>query len=433
MKTLVIDDNAEFNAFLAQTVRGMGHEAVCAGDGAEALRLAVEARPQVALVDLDLPDMHGLKLLPWLFEALPGLHVIIITGGPSLESAVQAIKLGADNYIQKPIDTEDLRRIMAGLAARLSPVPVLDRLREVVAPDLESCHYSGDPVMLSVYARVQQVADKERIPVMVGGETGTGKQHIARLLHLLSPRAAKPFLEINCAALPETLLEAELFGYEPGAFTDARKAKPGLFEAAQGGTLFLDEVGEMSLAMQAKLLKVLEQKSARRLGGVRDHAIDARLVAASNRDLTAEVRSGRMRADLYYRLNVFPISLPPLRGRTQAIRDLAQHFHARACRDYQRPVVPLSEAVLQRLCAFSWPGNVRELKGHIERMVIEEEGSGLAPDALAEAHIQAEAEGHSQLERLLQEHRWNRTEVAKLLGISRPTLLARIRKAGLAA
>ncbi len=297
--------------------------------------------------------------------------------------------------------------------------------------------------MLKVYEQIEQVAGQSRVTVLILGETGTGKEHAAKLIHALSPRSAAPFLELHCGAMPENLLESELFGYEPGAFTDARKAKPGLFEVAHGGTVFLDEVGEMPPALQTKLLKVLEQKILRRLGGTRETRVDVRIVAATNRNLKEEVRLGRFRADLFYRLNVASILLPPLRSRPEDIRQLALFFFKELCALFQKPLKPLSKNVLDALGAHDWPGNVRELKNVMERAVLYAKGAELTlkdlPPEWLEPSTQAAGKsgfsfGLSQdeaeieyIRKVLAAFEGNKTQAARQLGVSRTTLLSKIK------
>jgi two-component system, NtrC family, response regulator AtoC len=290
------------------------------------------------------------------------------------------------------------------------------------------------------------------VTVLILGETGTGKEHAAKLVHELSPRQGRPFQELHCAALPESLLESELFGYEAGAFTDARKAKPGLLELAQGGTLFLDEIGELPLSMQTKLLKVLEDHQLRRLGGIKPMDLDVRLVAATNRDLEAEVRAGRFRADLLYRLKVFTLNLPPLRERPEDIEALARYFYAGFCRENGRRLHNLPSDLMAKLLLYPWPGNIRELKNAMERLCIQQGAFPPTLDALpaeirplapspppsaapaAAAPTPGAAGNGSSRERLmglLDKHRWNKSKAAEELGVSRPTFLKRLREAGI--
>ncbi len=250
-------------------------------------------------------------------------------------------------------------------------VDLKNTLREGYAKDYL---FLSSPSMGKVYGQIEKVAAQVNVSVLILGETGTGKEHVARLIHLFSPRSSKPFIELHCGAFPESLLESELFGYEAGAFTDAKKQKKGLFETAQGGTVFLDEVGEMPLTIQTKLLKVLEQKTLRRLGGTQEIKLDVRIISATNRELDKEVKESRFRADLYYRLNVFPLFIPPLRERPEDVRSLIEFFFKESCKSFAKSLDPLASEVLSGLQAFPWPGNTRELKNAINRMVLNAEG-----------------------------------------------------------
>jgi transcriptional regulator with PAS, ATPase and Fis domain len=292
--------------------------------------------------------------------------------------------------------------------------------------------------MAKVYEAVERVADLERVTVLVQGETGTGKEHVARMIHFLSKRASGPWGELHCGALPETLHESELFGYEAGAFTDARKTKPGLFETAQEGSLFLDEIGEMPMATQVKLLKVLEEKRLRRLGGTREIKLDVRIVAATNRDLGLEVEAGRFRRDLWFRLNAYTIHLPPLRERPADIPALASYFLEESCREFGRPCHGLTRQALAAFRDYPWPGNVRELKNVIDRVVITQQGPEPDWSQLSEllvAHTPAtavadapQAGKREAVAKALRDASGNRTQAAEILGISRKTLFNKLRK-----
>ncbi|HEY5040064.1 MAG TPA: sigma-54 dependent transcriptional regulator, partial [bacterium] len=297
------------------------------------------------------------------------------------------------------------------------------------------------PEMQKLYDQVEQVAQQEKVTIMILGETGTGKEHVARLVHALSPRASKPFVELHCGSLPESILESELFGYEPGAFTDAKRQKLGLFEEAQGGTIFLDEIGELTPSVQMKLLKVLEQKTVRRLGGNKEIPLDVRVVTATHRDLEKEVKEGRFRADLFYRLNVIPLSLPALKTRPNDIVQLANFFMQESCRAFNKKLALLSDEILTLLKNYSWPGNVRELKHVIERLVITAKGNSLSakdlPKEIKEAKT-APAPGKTALrnedaeleniQRALIETKGNKSRAADLLGITRKTLFNKLKK-----
>jgi transcriptional regulator with PAS, ATPase and Fis domain len=302
--------------------------------------------------------------------------------------------------------------------------------------------FLSDPEMQKIYDEIEQVAGQEKVTVIILGETGTGKEHVARLVHALSPRASRPFVELHCGSLPESILESELFGYEPGAFTDAKRQKPGLFEEGQGGTVFLDEIGELTLSVQMKLLKVLEQKTLRRLGGNREIPLDVRIITATHRDLEKEVKDGRFRADLYYRLNVIPLTIPALRKRPNDIVQLANFFLQESCRAFNKKLSLLSDDVLAVLKNYAWPGNVRELKHVIERLVVTAKGGSLSVKDLPKEIREAKATPASgqkaavsrdeaeleNIKRALVETKGNKSKAADLLGVTRKTLFNKMKK-----
>lgn len=444
MRVLIIEDEAEWADASARLVTLWGHEVVRAENGVDGLTKQREWNADLVLLDIGLPDKDGLQVLGELKQLNPDTSVIMLTGQNSTQLAVQAMKLGAEDYLIKPPDPEELHLLIDKAAATARMRRELEELRQ---RENKGYLFLQDPRMREVYDAIGRVAVAERVTVLILGETGTGKEHAARLIHQLSPRQAKPFLELHCAALPENLLESELFGYEAGAFTDARKAKPGLLEQAQGGTLFLDEVGELPLSMQTKLLKVLEDRQLRRLGGLKSIALDVRLVAATNRDLDAEVAAGRFRRDLLYRLKVFTLTLPPLRQRPEDIEALARYFHAQFARENGRRPSPLPPEVIAALQAYSWPGNIRELKNTMERLCILQGSGPPSLEALpaelrnaspatrsaapAAVPAKASAANADSLLALLQKHRWNKSKAAQELGVSRPTFLKRLREAGI--
>lgn len=371
MKILVIDDEVALAELLAQRLENSGHKCMAVYRGEDGFQAAGSFRPEAILCDLFLPDVSGMDLMPRLRLAHPGIPIVMMTGAGNSKLAVQAMKAGAESYLEKPIEFEELSVLLEKIQSRILIQGELESIksgrRDEAIADLDIL---AGAAMKRIYEEIERVASMDRVTVLISGETGTGKEHVARLLHRLSSRSGKPFVEFNCAAFPDNLAESEIFGYEAGAFTDAKKAKKGLLEAAQGGTVFLDEVGELSPAVQAKLLKVLEDKEARRVGGLQVVALDIRIVAASNRDLAREAAEGRFRPDLFYRLNVFPIALPPLRERGGDARRLARFFFDKACIEFGRKMEPLSEEALQIIEGHSWPGNVRELKNVVDGLVI---------------------------------------------------------------
>jgi DNA-binding NtrC family response regulator len=447
MRILLVDDEEPLRKLLVPFLQDLDHEVMAAATVAEGLQKASAFQPEVVLLDVHLPDGTGLDLLLKLQEGKSQASVVLITANVDLKMAVEAIKRGAEDYLAKPLDLEELEIILRQIGEkrglRRDVMALKAHQKEMYRKDYL---FLSDPLMQRVYEQIDQVAAQPSVTVLVLGETGTGKEHVAKLLHVLSPRTAAPFLELHCGAMPENLLESELFGYEPGAFTDARRAKPGLFEVANGGTVFLDEVGELPLAVQTKLLKVLEQRTLRRLGGVRETKVDVRVVAATNRDLKQEVKEGRFRADLFYRLNVASIELPPLRSRPQDIRGLAEFFLKDLCGVFQKTLRPLTEDLLGALVAYSWPGNVRELKNVMERAVLYCKGDALTlkdlpSEVLEPPAAPASREEEGALSREEAEKRnivkallafpGNKTAAAKHLGVSRTTLLAKMKKYGL--
>jgi DNA-binding NtrC family response regulator len=446
MKILLIDDEKSMHVALAPFLNELGHETSSAYTGAEGKQLARDFKPDLILLDLYLPDLNGLELLDKFRNDHPNVGVVIMTAAAAIKTAVEAIKSGAEDYLQKPLNLDDLQIVLARATEKLGlrkEVAVLKRyLQDQFAHEYL---FLSDPAMAQVYEKIEQLAKLDKVTALILGETGTGKEHAAKLIHYLSPRASKPFIELHCGALPESLMESELFGYEAGAFTDARKQKPGLFEAAQGGSLFLDEVGEMPLSTQTKLLKVLEDHKLRHLGGIKEITLDVRIIAATNRDLEKETKAGRFRADLFYRLNVIPLKLPPLRSRPDDVAELARFFWKEACQAFDKKLDLLPEAVIRELQAYPWPGNVRELKNAINRMVINTRGPkvgvGDIPDEimmLEEEILLHPSEGADtepaspdekvKIEKALQEMKWNKSKTAEFLGISRKTLFNKMKK-----
>ena len=438
MKVLVIDDERDFGEALGRSLGALGHAVALASTGAEGLQKARLGPPDAVLLDINMPDISGLDLLPDLRKLSPGLSVVMITGQASHKSAVSAMKLGAEDYLEKPFNLDELRLVLDRIAEKTDLKRQLSEVKKLRVQDYAREYlFLSDPAMTQVYQALEEVAPRDQVTVLIQGETGTGKEHAARLLHLFSNRAGGPFVELHCAALPESLLESELFGFESGAFTGADKRKMGLFESAQGGTLFLDEIGELPLLVQTKLLKVLEEKTVRRLGGVENLKLDVRLVTASNRDLAAEAAAGRFRSDLYYRLNVFSVKLPPLRSRPADLKVLAEFFFGRACSSFGKRLEALGPDALQALLRHDWPGNVRELKNFMERLALQCAAPGPTELDVIQAlptapHREAPAElSLGALEEALAKSRGDKSKAAALLGISRPTLYRHLKKHGL--
>ena len=488
---LVIDDDREVGQALTAMLSELGHEVEYYAEGAEGLERAQELQPTVVLLDVCLPGEDGLVVLERIREASPGTAVIMISAYGAATAVVKAMKQGASDFLSKPLHQDDVRGAVENVLEKATLQWEVERLREqVLRGQLERrrSEYDGvfenSPRMKVIKEMIDQVADTDAT-VLVWGESGVGKELVARAIHDCSPRRERTFVKVNCAALPLELLESELFGYERGAFTGAHKRKLGKFELADGGTIFLDEIGEMPMPLQAKLLHVLQDREFARLGSARDIKVDVRVVASTNKDLDRAVAQGAFREDLYYRLNVVNILVPPLRDRPEEIPILAEHFWQKYSRQYNRQRVQLSRNMIERFQAHPWPGNVRELENLIKRIVVLESEEFVAHElagregnnngyalataiarngAAAEKAVPAtpepkpeaaaaplkrpvevwnglglkdvarraarEAE-HGVIKQVLEEVRWNRMEAARRLKISYKALLYKIQECGL--
>ncbi len=455
---LIIEDEKILAESMSIYLERHGYSAAVAHTGEDGVRMAEEASPEVALVDIRLPGIDGLEVLKRMGEVSPGTEVVMTTAHASIASAVAAMKRGAFDYLNKPVDLDELRIVVDKALAHLRLRRELSYLKARGEAGAHVSEILGEsPAIRALREQVERIAALEAPggggapTVLLLGETGTGKGLVARAIHYQSPRASGPFVEVNCAAIPSALLEAELFGYERGAYTDARTAKPGLFEAAEGGTLFLDEIGHMDPGLQVKLLKAIEDKAVRRLGGLRTKTVNARLITATNRDLEAAIAEGAFRQDLYFRIKVLTIEIPPVRARGGDIILLARHFLDLFARGYGQPPKRLSPAAEALLLTYRWPGNVRELAHTMERTVlchadptVTVEDLGLAPRT-PEVPVVVGPDGHVQVDfssggivldeverqlivKALEASDWNRTQAAQLLGISRDTLRYRIEK-----
>jgi len=364
---------------LRHAIERQGYGVLEARDQPEAVRLLQQAQPALVLSDLRLPEGDGFGVLRASKEIDADVPVIVMTAYGSIEDAVVAMKEGALDFLAKPVDPDHLLLLVDRALAQRRMITENLLMKEELAVRRGAPQLVGDdPSLRKVFASLQRAAATDTT-VLLEGESGTGKELFARSLHALSPRAEAPFVAINCAAIPETLLETELFGHEKGAFTGAVARKPGKFEMAHRGTLFLDEIGDLPLSLQAKILRALEERQFERVGGTALVTVDVRLVAATNRGLRAAVAARRFREDLYFRLSVFPITVPPLRERAGDIPTLARFFVERFCRDLKKKPFTLSPAALEQLVAYPWPGNVRELQNCIERAVILADGDSILP------------------------------------------------------
>jgi two-component system, NtrC family, response regulator AtoC len=437
-RILVVDDEAGVREFVAEALEGEGTEALAVGSGAAALTALAERSYSLMLTDLKMPGMNGLELLAKAREIQPELEVIVLTAQGSVDAAVEAMRLGAFDFIQKPVSGPQELRLLAARAIERRALLDLKESTARVALGEPRLSY-GDPKMEPVVEALRKVA-KTQATVLLTGESGTGKEVAARALHRFGARADGPFVAVNCAALSESLLESELFGHEKGAFTGAAAAKRGRVELAAGGTFFLDEVGELKPDLQAKLLRVLQERSFERVGGSRSIVADVRWVAATNRDLGKMVGAGEFREDLYHRLAVFPIRLPSLRERRQDIPELAKALAERIGVDVGKPGLCIDESAEKRLILAAWPGNVRELRNTLERAAILAEGkhiraehivldplaSGVDPLSGTLEEIERRA-----IERALAEVDGNRKRCAERLGIGLRTLYEKLKAYGL--
>ena len=466
-RILIVDDDASMRYSLVRMLEGRGLGVVAAKNGAEALSLFFAEKPELVVMDIKMPGQSGLEVLKQFKERDPKALVILMTAFGTTETAIEAMKSGAFDYILKPFDIPKMK----SLVERALEVSRMMK-KAVSLPDQKDGGTAAEsivgssPAMQEIYKMIGQVAPTE-VTVLLRGESGTGKEMVARAVYHHSQRADRPFLPVNCAAIPETLLESELFGHEKGAFTGALTRRIGRFEQGQGGTLFLDEIGDMTPATQAKILRVLQERRFERLGGSESIAVDVRLIAATNKDLEKGMREGNFRQDLYYRLKVVSLTLPPLRERKEDIPELVRYFILRFWADINPQVREISAKALERLVRHSWPGNVRELENAMKRAMVVAKGNTLLPEdfsfegagleggpagdlgdfekgleammepvfkVLAERSRESpEADLMSSLEKILikralQETRGNQVQAALLLGMSRNTLRSKIER-----
>ncbi len=451
-KVLIVEDELHALTGLAELVSGWGYRTETARDGVEGLEKALAWQPGIIVTDLKMPRMDGLELLERLSELSQNQAVVVLTAQGSIQSAVDAMKLGAYDFIQKPVDSVRLRQILSNAARQRETEQEL----EVTRRKLRETGVLGSMVgsskkMQEVFALIERIAPSN-VSVLITGESGTGKEMVARTLHSLSPRKSRPFVAVNCAAIPETLIESEIFGHEKGAFTGAMERRAGCFELAEEGTLLLDEIGEMPIGTQAKLLRVLEERTLRRLGSKIESPVDVRVLAATNKDPGAAVSDGHLRADLFYRLNVFNIHMPPLREHKEDIPTIVEAMIQDMNQKHGRQITGVSGEMLQRLMASDWPGNVRELRNTIERAVVLggeglleahhlPPGFGKSSDKLPEPEVPENAihiaigstiddAERKLILKTLEAHGNNKTRAAETLGISLKTLHNKLKEYG---
>ena len=452
-KVLIVEDEENERLGLAELVSSWGYRTESAADGLEGWEKIVSWSPSIVLTDLKMPRMGGMELLERIAGQTQTIAVVLVTAQGTIDSAVQAIRMGAYDYIQKPIDTNRLKTILQNVASLRGAKVELEVTRRKLRDAGSLGSLVGSSKKMQELFRLVEMVAPSTASVLITGESGTGKELVARTIHELSARKGKPFVPINCAAIPETLIESEIFGHEKGAFTGALERRTGCFELAEGGTLLLDEIGEMPVATQAKLLRVLEDHKLRRLGSKVETTVDVRVLAATNKIPEDAVAAGQLRNDLYYRLNVFNINMPPLREHKEDLAELVQALLAEMNTKHGRGIQMVSEAVMNLFQSYAWPGNVRELRNSLERAVIVCDGSVVEtrhlPPGFGRVHARPAAHDPNALHlgvgttvgeaerqlimKTLEATNNNKTRAAEILGISLKTLHNKLKEYGSAA
>jgi DNA-binding NtrC family response regulator len=440
---LIVDDEKGMRDSLCELLSRDGYQLITANDGYQAIEQVRRTEIDLILLDIMMPGIDGIETLKQIRALNKRARIIMVTGYGTIESAVKAMKFGANDYVTKPFEVKNLRKTIKESIESALAIPD----QALVAPNSNIGDLIGEsPAMKKFFVFLAKVIQNEAT-VLILGESGTGKELVARAIHKEGARKDKPFVSLNCAAIPDNLLESELFGYEKGAFTGAVNQKPGKFEQADGGTIFLDEIGDMNIATQAKILRVLEEREVVHIGGLRPIKVNVRVIAATNKDLQEEVASGTFREDLYYRLNVVPITLPPLRERTEDIPLLIKHFLLKYSEEYNKPVKTISGSLLEQFKDYPWPGNVRELRNIIERLVVlgekdfHPEEHLKFPDPLMDMSKESDVPAlktvrsrfSSEQEReiiraALEKAHWNKKKAAEMLKISRKSLYEKMAK-----
>ncbi|RZN39946.1 acetoacetate metabolism transcriptional regulator AtoC [Escherichia sp. E2593] len=451
-RVLIVDDEENVRRMLSTAFSLQGYDTHCASNGQEALPLFTRVQPDVVLMDIRMPEMDGISALKAMRGHNPRTPVVLMTAYAEVETAVEALRSGAFDYVIKPFALDELNLVVQRALQLQSMKKEIRQLHQALSASWQWGHILTNSLAMKEICKDTAKIALSQASVLVSGESGTGKELIARAIHYNSRRANGPFIKINCAALPESLLESELFGHEKGTFTGAQALRQGLFERADSGTLFLDEIGEMPLVLQAKLLRILQEREFERIGGHQTIKVDIRIIAATNRDLDAMVKEGTFREDLFYRLNVIHLILPPLRERREDISLLANHFLQKFSSENQRDIIEIDPSAMSLLASWSWPGNIRELSNVIERAVVMNSGpvifaEDLPPQFRQSVSLNSDAKSTPVGERnlkeeikreekriiieVLEQQEGNRTRTALMLGISRRALMYKLQEYGI--